>query len=277
MFKPYQKFQSKLLEEIMNSSPWGDFLPTSLDESEKSIALSNLLRTGECEVATNVDSAKVWARKTLGLIETTQSLTKHCSRTANKGLRRWINFCEKVITTFKARPSRGLYELLERQSAHSKTLLENITKGRNVDGLAKELLSVMHRSITSHGIRIMESLVDHSKFVKSLEKEFSVKAAKYVPIRDGVFVYFDKESTDKLNDVVANYNSYITRISDEFGYLLLRKGTISDIEYGNFGEDTSCWMFVYAPITKEKEVGGEGEVLIKQNFKPLKLSERWAR
>lgn len=277
LFKPYEKFNSKLLEEIMDSSCWADFLPQHLSESEKSMALSTLLRSGvvESESIVSIDKASIWLDKANKMIESILNLSRHCSRTVSKPLKKWIKFCEKTISAFKASPSKRLFEIMERQSFHSKTMLECVTRGKAVDSLAREIYQMVSSSVKTRDIRIMESLVDHSKFIQALEKNFDIKVKKYEPIRDGVFVYLDDPNTAKLSDVVSNSTSYITKIADELGYLLLRKGTPSDIQYGNFGEDASCWMFVYAPVTKEEKEDNEGEVVIKQKFKNLKLSERW--
>lgn len=271
MFKPFQKFQSKLLEEIMDSR-WAHFVSPNLTEEEKTNVLSTIIRTGNSRRGVSDPAAAAeWAEKTNRIIESITGLAKHCSRTTNPYLKKWISFCEKSVSSFKANPTKKLSDLLERQAFHSTTLLENVKQGKAVGGLAEELLRVMSGSVR---MSLIENIVDHSKFIKGLEKEFDIDVVKYEPIRDGVFIYLDLDSTNKLNDVVANSNSYIERIADEFGYLLLRKGAVPNIEYGNFGENLSCWMFVYAPLTKEKEVGGDSEVLSK-GFKTLKLSERW--
>lgn len=274
MFKPFQNFQSKLLAEIYESPLWADFLQTGLTESEKSSTLSTILRSERYEGVSDISEAKAWVSKVRGFFQIIESLSKSCSRNRGKDITKWVSFCEKTISTFKVSPNKKLYDLIERQSNHSKTLLDAAKRGKSVEGLSRELYSMLNKSMNSQGIRMIESLVDHSKFVRELEKEFDVKAVRYEPIRDGVFIYFNREDTKKMNDVVANYNSYIQRIADAFGYLLLRKGSFSEIEYGSFGDDASCWMFVYAPLTPTQK-DDEGEVLLTKDFKPLNLSERW--
>lgn len=274
MFKPYQKFQSKLLEEIMDSR-WADFV--HLSESDKGSVLSAMLRTGSADLKGVADKAGAseWMGKVTKITEAITSLSRHCSRTTSTSLKRWLSFCEKTMSTFKASPTKKIFDLLERQAFHSHTLLEAVKHGKSVDGLSKELFVMVSSSMGAQGISLIESIVDHSKFVKGLEKEFDLTVVKYEPIRDGVFVYLDRESAIKLSNTVANSNTYINSIADEFGYLLLRKGSVPDVEYGSIGENLSCWMFVYAPVTDEKKVGGDTEVLSKKDFKTLKLSERW--
>jgi hypothetical protein len=76
------------------------------------------------------------------------------------------------------------------------------------------------------------------------------------------------EDTTSLNDQLTNYNDFLNDIVNEHGYLLTRRGSESDITFGNFGETHSKWVFVYCP--KSDASTSEIDVISKHDYKPIK-------
>ena len=83
----------------------------------------------------------------------------------------------------------------------------------------------------------------HNKFIKALEKKFSVEALSHTPINDGVFVHFDEEDSLELASVINEVREFST----SHKYLVMRKGTFSS------GNDKT-WVFVVNPSEPIKDV-----------------------
>jgi hypothetical protein len=267
MFPRSQRFTSLLLEEIEASHRWCPFVSELLSESAKDKVLSRLLEGKETAGIDDSEAATRWVEQVQTVIGPIAKLEKHCVRTTQESLRKYINASAKLVENFKRHATRKLYNALLRRASYSGKLYEAVAAGKNVNGLVEELLRI--DDVVESTNSLIEELVDHEKFVRKLESTFKISVQEFEPIREGVFVYLDQENTNKLEDALKTAKDVFDTINDEMGYLLLRKGVKSDMEFGPFGESLTCWTFVYAPVEDQKD--DEGEVKKKGPFKPLKL------
>ena len=91
----------------------------------------------------------------------------------------------------------------------------------------------------------------HEKFVKALEKDFDITVHHFEPVNEGVFVFMDEESNNKLGDELSTNVDLFDKLTDEHGYILIRRGTPEDIKWGSFPNGLAKWMFVYSPTDSE--------------------------
>ena len=244
----------------MDSFSWAPFVCEGADKTRE---ISRILQGDERSSKVEEGGAAAFKAKVESLVEPIHRLDKHCRRSKQAHLLEYIRTSKKVVDSFYASPDKAGYDLLEKHSLHASRLLNSVVTGKPVDRVAREILKL--------DTKLVEAMVDHDKFIRALEKNFKVKVQKSEPINQGVFVYFDPEDTQKMGEVVKNSKELMDNIVDDLGYLLLRRGVVSDIDYGPFGESLSCWLFVYAPVTPQKD--DAGEVLSKHAFKTLKLKQ----
>ena len=87
----------------------------------------------------------------------------------------------------------------------------------------------------------------HEQFIHKLEQKLQIVVERWEPVSNGVYVYLDRVNTrlalSKINNVHSAYEFLAS-----LGYVLLRRGTIEDIEFGSFGEQVSKWIFVCMPV-----------------------------
>lgn len=244
LFPRHTKFQSALLEEIMDSFGWASFASPSLSEADKSAAVAGVLRGSTSRHITEATAAKSFKASVENLVAPITRLTKHCSRSKQQGLTEYIRGVNDLVRMFYAAPTKRGYDLLERHSAHAAHLMNEVVAGRQVDRLAKEIIAITPLQETSKAL--VETLVEHDRFIHTLEQKLKVVVEKWEPVDRGLFVYVDRHSTAIMESALNE--SRLWEVADSMGYLLLRHGSKTDLDYGPFGESTSCWLFVYAPV-----------------------------
>jgi hypothetical protein len=285
MFPEFQRFKSKLAEEMVNDVLWAPFIPFELTESVRKATLVDLMNSGPesfFKYSSNVgnisspEQASQFYEEVVGINRSFKSLADHTRRSAKQNLRKYNSMCESMMIYFFKKPSRRLHELAKRHSIHAATLLEDIQNGDYNEGLIGELLGILEKSyvkaLKTETPSLMESLIDHTSFVSALSKSAGVKVERWEGVREGVYLYLDSENTQKLASAVSDTYKYINNIADKHGYLLLRQGSMSDVEFGSFGENLSRWTFVHSPLTKD-EGDGKLEILSKHKFKAIKSND----
>ncbi len=151
-------------------------------------------------------------------------------------------YAETLVSLENAGADRGI---LERHARHASRMLGRVKRGVTQESNATVLLDQLHTEISECEGGDMSFVMNrktHGPFVTAFKKKFKVDVHHFDEVGTGVYLYLDAENTSKLRDTLTG-NSIFNDLVDKLGYILLRKGTQDDIDYGGFGDSLSQWIF----------------------------------
>lgn len=150
-------------------------------------------------------------------------------------------YAETLVSLEKAGADK---DILERHARHASRMLGRVKRGVVQENNATVLLDQLHAEISeSDGdMTFVMNRKTHGPFVTAFKKKFKVDVHHYDEVGTGVYLYLDAENTSILRDALTG-NAYFNDLVDKLGYILLRKGTQDDIDYGGFGDALSQWIF----------------------------------
>jgi hypothetical protein len=196
----------------------------------------------------------------------TNRLFAHAKRTSHRQLTRFMESVKSLITRVKTQCSEQLWDSLHRQARYCTEFYDDLQSGQYMDSVAgvvserleedlaasaqdlvKQIGKINPNLDQDHTDLTQELEDNHDSFVKALEKSLKVEAHHWEPVREGLIVFFDEENTNELLDQLRSYNDILQKITDEHGYILLRRGTMEDVASGGFPRSMSHWYFIYCP------------------------------
>ncbi len=150
-------------------------------------------------------------------------------------------YAETLVSLEKAGADKAI---LERHARHASRMLGRVKHGVVQESNAVVLLEQLHSEIseTEGDMTFVMNRKTHGPFVTAFKKKFKVDVHHYDEVGTGVYLYLDAENTSILRDNLTG-NAYFNDLVDKLGYILLRKGTQDDIDYGGFGDALSQWIF----------------------------------
>lgn len=160
--------------------------------------------------------------------------------------------------------------VLARHRRHAASVLSRVRSGVPQEQVCARLLAGLREDVEGSG-GDMDFLMDghtHKQFVAALEKEYKVEVHHFDEVGNGVYVYLDAENNALLRDALTDAEALDT-VAEELGYLLLRRGTRDDVEYGGFGDDLARWIFVQRSRPKSGPEDQEGETFTVKQLRNL--------
>jgi hypothetical protein len=174
--------------------------------------------------------------------------------------------------SFSARAGQHLWTVLNKHARHCEAIYRDLQKGAYVDGVAQMARERLQEDLARDAQELIQQIgkadsepdpdlqtvdadadeeLKHDDFVAKLESTFGISVHHWEPIREGVIVFLDEESTGKLLGQLRSYNDHLTKLTADLGYILIRRGMQNDIRFGNFPRPLSRWVFVHAPSSIE--------------------------
>lgn len=257
-------------------------LLTHLNETEKADVLRSLFTSKsfesfltECAGFLASQPARLVADLSRARLEANkrfESFTKlrgHITRSKSAELRAYMEALTKLEEKFRGTPTRGVWEVVKKHAEHASNLLDELQAGGFSEHLAVIALEVLQEDLAKDAEALLKQIakagngaesdeVDeddhkaHDKFVKALEKDFDIVVHHVEPINDGVFVFMDEENNEKLLSQLKTLKDRLDKITDKHGYIMLRKGTVDDVQWGSFPNGMAKWMFIYSPADSEE-------------------------
>jgi len=165
------------------------------------------------------------------------ALASHVAR--SRGVVR--TYAETLVSLEAAGADKAV---LERHARHASRMLGRVKRGVAQESNATVLLDQLHSEISEceGDMSFVMNRKTHGPFVTAFKKKFKVDVHHIDEVGTGVYLYLDAENTSKLRDTLTG-NAYFNDLVDKLGYILLRKGTQDDIDYGGFGDSLSRWIF----------------------------------
>ncbi len=258
-----------------------DTILTHVSESDKKRILKSLFSAKsfeafmlECSTFINSQPARLVADLSkLRLegnkrMESISKLAAHARRTTNSTLRTYMEAIDTLRTVFKEDPTMARWHILETHSQHCLNLLNEMQGGDFADEIALVALETLQEELAKDAEALVKKIgktnnnssndkvssVDvhqHDKFIKTLEKAFKIVVHHFEPVNEGVFVYIDEENNDDLLRQLSTLEDRLDKITDQYGYVMLRKGTIDDIRWGSYPNGLAKWMFIKVDLTGE--------------------------
>ena len=195
------------------------------------------------------------------MCESIRTFTTHTSRNSEA-----VRFAKKwgsLYEAFTNNPNRESHFQLQRYATHASIMEKSMKKGRPWHRhILSELLneqSDMSRFASTLS-EDLESDTDHDAFIKGFEKAFKVKVQRHEGVSNGVYVYINAEDTATINTQLLSASDYMELITKNMGYICVRRGQPSDIDYGPYSERLSKWVFVRSHSMngdEEEDCGGE--------------------
>ena len=150
-------------------------------------------------------------------------------------------YAETLVSLENAGADR---KILERHARHASRMLGRVRRGIGQENNARVLLDQLHEEISDSeaDMSFVMNRKTHGPFVTAFKKKFKVDVHHFDEVGTGVYLYLDAENTSILRDNLTGL-AYFNDLVDKLGYILLRKGTQDDIDYGGFGDALSQWIF----------------------------------
>ena len=271
-FFPARPQFSALSSRLMEAHGWSNFLAPGLSESQQSNMLSALLRVEDGTIPpsrkiVDLAGAAKFFEDFQSFHRAHTRLSRHTARTTHPHLKEYVQTVGGLISDYAVAPSYGTYALLkENCGRHASRILQDLQEGDYSDELTglitRELRTKLRESVAqglsrigTSGLCEEDSTHDHSKFIKQFEKEFELQVHRWEPLGDGVTIYLDQWNHDKMGGELPDLNTTLERLADKQGYLMLRRGQQSDIDFGSFPEPTSRWLFVQCTQHDDRDSG----------------------
>jgi hypothetical protein len=198
--------------------------------------------------------------------ESVSRLVAHAKRTTSTVMRSYLEAVEKLKDSFRDTPTLTRWNILEIHAKHCTTLLNEMQSGSDfIEETALVALESLQEDLAKDAEALVkqigktkkdkddkvskEDVHEHQKFIKALEREFKIEVHHFEPVNEGVFVFFDEENNAEISDQLTTLEDRLSRITDEHGYVLLRKGTIDDIQWGSYPNGLAKWMFVKVDLS----------------------------
>lgn len=244
---------SHLLEDLLSRRGWGSFVTEG--HHQPSVIRSLIKGQDVTESIDDQSAAEEFQEsidKAFGLIK---SLEQHVVRTRNDTIRHYAESLQKVRATFSCYPTFTGHRIVEKHARHARSLMNSMQRGGNVHEMASRLLDEAYQDI-----KVMERTMpykvgvqgdilaeckyedQHDSFVKALSKKFKVKAERIEYMNEGVSAFYNAEDTRTLQTTTFEE---ITIFCFSKKYLITKKGSLADADFGSFGECLSKWSFVY--------------------------------
>ncbi len=160
-------------------------------------------------------------------------------------------------------------ETLSKHDRHAEALLRRVRRGEPQESAARALLNRLHEEVSDEEANLSFLMKDgsHGKFVTKLKRAFHFKVHHFDEVGNGVYLYLDPENSQILLSALDNSDTIFNDLTDDLGYILLRKGNKEDGLYGHFGDAClSTWIFVQISRPASGPDDLEGKVFTQKQF-----------
>ena len=209
-----------------------------------------------------------------GGIKAGEDLYKHAARTSAPNLRLYIAGIKQVCESVRENPTPAACSALIQNYKHCESLLSDLRTRNYDDRYTKVLAARLSEELAKGASDLIRQLgstepteygdfqdstidptgdldADHEKFIGDLEKGLKCQVHHWEPWREGIVLFMDEDNTAKVLDQLRGYNDVLEKITSKFGYIMLRRGDATDIQFGAYSSPMSRWMFIRLPAEVE--------------------------
>lgn len=287
---PTPKSFSRPAALFLREAAWVPFVDSSLALSEKNEIVRRLILGESTDIPkyyrkhiTDISEAESFVASHRKLKESVQKVYRHTVRGNYPALRGYLKLIEAVYTKhYQQEPCSALYSsLYEHGYRNCSQIFEAIQEGTYEDKATVLFQEELEESLREYvkGDSVAgylreatdEQMASHRKFVTGFSKTFGISVEKWESVAEGIILYLDQEAHNKVCEKLVDSQQISELVTTNHGYILLRRGQQSDIDFGMFSQPWSKWMFVASP--KAEQVSGGISIISKSEYKPIKLAD----
>jgi len=256
---------SHLLEDLLSRRGWGSFV---VEGCHQPSVIRGLIKGQDVtESIEDTEGAEEFQESVDRAFGSIKGFEQHVSRTRNETIRRYAESLKKVRASFSCYPTFTGHRIVEKHARHARSLMGSIQRGGQVHEMASRLLDEAYNDL-----KVMEKTMpykvgvqgdilaeckyedQHDSFIKAFSKKFKVKAERIEYMNEGVSAFYSPEDTKTLQDTIF---AEMSAFCFSKKYLITKKGSLADADFGSFGECLSKWSFVYCDSLSKPEKDDE--------------------